>query len=119
MIPLPGHTLPGVTVYRDLDDVEQMLDVARQRGRAVVIGGGLLGLEAAAGLKEQGMDVCVVHLEEHLMNKQLDSSASFMLQQEFQRRGIEVLTSTSTAEILGEDQVLQPARDGRRHQACD
>ncbi len=104
-IPLPGHDLPGVMVYRDLDDVEHMLTVARGGGRAVVIGGGLLGLEAAAGLKEQGMEVCVVHLCEHLMEKQLDTAASHLLQLEFERRGIEVRTSTSTTEILGERQV--------------
>lgn len=105
MIPLPGHTLPGVTVYRDLDDVDFMMAAAKKGGRAVVIGGGLLGLEAAAGLKAQGMDVCVVHLCDHLMEKQLDSSASFLLQQEFERRGIEVRTSTSTTDILGSDAV--------------
>ncbi len=105
MIPLPGHKLPGVKVYRDLDDVDYMMKVAQRGGRAVVIGGGLLGLEAAAGLKERGMDVCVVHLTEHLMDKQLDSSASFLLQQEFERRGIEVRTSTSTTEILGDTHV--------------
>jgi len=104
-IPLPGHTLAGVMVYRDLDDVEQMLQVARDGGKAVVIGGGLLGLEAAAGLKEQGMDVCVVHLAEHLMEKQLDPAASHLLQLEFERRGIEVRTSTSTTEILGDTTV--------------
>ncbi|MFK7857273.1 MAG: nitrite reductase large subunit NirB [Granulosicoccus sp.] len=104
-IPIPGHTLDGVMVYRDLDDVEHMLKVASTGGKAVVIGGGLLGLEAAAGLKEQGMDVCVVHLAEHLMEKQLDSTASHLLQVEFERRGIKVRTSTSTTEILGENQV--------------
>jgi len=104
-IPLPGHTLPGVMVYRDLDDVEAMLKVAKNGGKAVVIGGGLLGLEAAAGLKEQGMDVCVVHLCEHLMEKQLDSTASYLLKQEFERRGIEVRTSTSTTAILGDTAV--------------
>ena len=104
-IPLPGHTLPGVMVYRDLDDVEQMLKVASNGGKAVVIGGGLLGLEAAAGLKEQGMDVCVVHLADHLMEKQLDSTASHLLQEEFERRGIKVLTATSTTDILGDTHV--------------
>ncbi|MFK7997221.1 MAG: nitrite reductase large subunit NirB [Granulosicoccus sp.] len=104
-IPMPGHTLNGVMVYRDLDDVEQMLNVASEGGKAVVIGGGLLGLEAAAGLKEQGMEVCVVHLADHLMEKQLDSTASHLLQVEFERRGIEVRTTTSTTQILGETHV--------------
>jgi len=104
-IPLPGHTLDGVMVYRDLDDVDYMLRLASEGGKAVVIGGGLLGLEAAAGLKEQGMDVCVVHLSKHLMDKQLDSAASHLLQLEFERRGIEVRISTSTTEILGDTRV--------------
>ncbi len=119
MIPLPGHDLPGVRVYRDLDDVEQMLKVARSGGRAVVIGGGLLGLEAAAGLKQQGMDVCVIHLCEHLMEKQLDSSASFLLRQEFERRGIEVRTSTSTTEILGDGHVTGVRFEGGTETDCE
>lgn len=104
-IPIPGHDLPGVLVYRDLDDVQLMLEAAKSQSRAVVIGGGLLGLEAAAGLKAQGMDVCVVHLADFLMEKQLDSAAAFLLQQEFESRGIAVKTSTSTSEIRGEDRV--------------
>ncbi|MFK7893060.1 MAG: nitrite reductase large subunit NirB [Granulosicoccus sp.] len=104
-IPIPGHDLSGVLVYRDLDDVQLMLEAAKNKSRAVVIGGGLLGLEAAAGLKAQGMDVCVVHLADFLMEKQLDSSAAFLLQQEFEDRGIAVKTSTSTTEIRGDDQV--------------
>ena len=67
IIPIPGANLAGVLSYRDLDDVEAMMVAARARGRAVVIGGGLLGLEAAAGLKEQGMDVTVLHLMPTLM----------------------------------------------------
>ena len=62
MIPVPGNNLAGVLSYRDLDDVQAMILAAKATGRAVVIGGGLLGLEAAAGLKAQGMDVTVVHL---------------------------------------------------------
>ena len=105
-IPIPGHDLPGVLIYRDLDDVQQMLQAAQEKNRAVVIGGGLLGLEAAAGLKAQGMDVCVVHLADCLMEKQLDSAAGFLLQQEFESRGIAVKTSTSTTEIRGQDHVV-------------
>src|SRR3989304_6254231 len=62
VLPVPGSMLAGVLTYRDLDDVQAMLLAAKSRGKAVVIGGGLLGLEAAAGLKEQGMDVTVLHL---------------------------------------------------------
>ena len=61
IIPVPGNKLAGVLSYRDLDDVHAMMLAAKSRGRAVVIGGGLLGLEAAAGLNEQGMDVTVIH----------------------------------------------------------
>jgi len=104
-IPIPGSTLAGVMVYRDLDDVELMLQTAEKGGRAVVIGGGLLGLEAAAGLKEQGMDVCVVHLADHLMEKQLDVAAGHLLEEEFGRRGIQVRTATSTSQILGDTHV--------------
>ena len=72
IIPVPGHQLPGVLAYRDLDDVERMLEIARNGGRAIVIGGGLLGLEAAYGLKRQGMDVTVIHLMPTIMERQLD-----------------------------------------------
>ncbi|MFK8082204.1 MAG: nitrite reductase large subunit NirB [Granulosicoccus sp.] len=118
-IPMPGHTLNGVMVYRDLDDVEQMLNVASEGGKAVVIGGGLLGLEAAAGLKEQGMDVCVVHLADHLMEKQLDSTASHLLRVEFERRGIEVRTATSTTEIIGESNVQGVRFSNNESLSCD
>ena len=105
MIPLPGHTLPGVMVYRDLDDVETMLSVSGSCQRAVVIGGGLLGLEAAAGLHEQGMHVTVVHLAEHLMEKQLDKPAGVLLEKAMRARGIDILTGANTSKINGEDKV--------------
>lgn len=100
IIPLPGKDLKGVLTYRDLDDVEKMLEAARGGGRAVVIGGGLLGLEAAAGLKMQGMDVTVLHLMPTLMERQLDPAAGFLLEEEFKRRGIEVRTKANSHEIL-------------------
>ncbi len=105
MIPLPGHDLPGVLVYRDLDDVEAMLDAAKTCSNAVVIGGGLLGLEAAAGLNEQGMNVTVVHLAPHLMEKQLDKPAALLLEKAIKEKGIQVLTSADTAEINGDQHV--------------
>ncbi len=101
IIPVPGHDLDGVLTYRDLDDVERMLEVARGGGRAVVIGGGLLGLEAAAGLKEQGMEVTVLHLMPTLMERQLDPTAGYLLEKAFTDRGIDVLTKANTHEILG------------------
>ncbi|MCF8465970.1 MAG: nitrite reductase large subunit NirB [Sneathiella sp.] len=103
MIPLPGHTLDGVLVYRDLDDVDKMLAAAKAGGRAVVIGGGLLGLEAAAGLREQGMEVTVLHLMPTLMERQLDPTAGHLLEDAIAGRGIEVITEANTEEILEKD----------------
>jgi nitrite reductase (NADH) large subunit len=105
VIPVPGHKLPGVVSYRDLDDVDQMLAAAKAGGRAVVIGGGLLGLEAAAGLKTQGMDVSVIHLMPTLMERQLDPAAGQMLAVAMEDRGIAVITAANTKAILGEDRV--------------
>ena len=105
IIPVPGHDLPGVLTYRDLDDVDAMLLAAQSRGKAVVIGGGLLGLEAAAGLKERGMDVTVIHLMPSLMERQLDPAAGYLLEQELEGRGIKVITKASTKKILGDARV--------------
>ncbi|MBT3911312.1 MAG: NAD(P)/FAD-dependent oxidoreductase, partial [Rhodospirillaceae bacterium] len=105
IIPVPGHQLPGVLTYRDMDDVNAMLVAAQSGGNAVVIGGGLLGLEAAAGLKERGMDVTVVHLGPTLMERQLDPTAGHLLQRELEARGINVVTSANTKEIIGEGYV--------------
>ncbi len=105
IIPVPGHKLAGVLSYRDLDDVQAMLIAAKSRGSAVVIGGGLLGLEAAVGLKEQGMDVTVVHLAPTLMERQLDAPAGHLLQKAIEARGIRVITKANTKAILGEKSV--------------
>ncbi|NUB15195.1 nitrite reductase large subunit [Azospirillum brasilense] len=105
IIPVPGSTLPGVVGFRDLADVDTMLEAAAKGGRAVVIGGGLLGLEAANGLKVKGMDVTVLHLMDTLMERQLDRSAGALLRHELERRGITVLTGADTAEIVGNESV--------------
>lgn len=105
IIPVPGHTLPGVLSYRDLDDVDAMILAAKARGRAVVIGGGLLGLEAAAGLSEQGMEVTVVHLMPTLMERQLDAAAGYLLKKAIEERGIKVLTGANTKAIVGNGKV--------------
>jgi nitrite reductase (NADH) large subunit len=76
VIPVPGHDLPGVVSFRDMHDVETMIEASRSYRRAVVIGGGLLGLEAANGLLQQGMEVTVVHLMDTLMERQLDAPAA-------------------------------------------
>lgn len=105
VVPIPGATLPGVVTYRDLDDVNKMLEAAGKGGHAVVIGGGLLGLEAAAGLKAQGMEVTVLHLMPTLMERQLDPSSGYLLQKAFEDRGIAVRCKANTHAILGEKHV--------------
>lgn len=105
LLPLPGRELPGVVTFRDVDDVEAMLQAAGRGGRAVVIGGGLLGLEAASGLARRGMEATVLHLMPHLMERQLDASAAWLLQRELEGRGLQVETRADTAAILGSDRV--------------
>ncbi|MAS42892.1 MAG: hypothetical protein CML46_00610 [Rhodobacteraceae bacterium] len=106
IIPVPGKDLPGVIAFRDLDDVNRMREAAAVPGaKAVVIGGGLLGLEAAAGLRMQGMEVTVLHLMPHLMERQLDPAAAYLLQKELERRGISVRCKASTHSIEGSGKV--------------
>ncbi len=105
IIPVPGKDLPGVLTYRDLDDVDAMLLAAQSGQRAVVIGGGLLGLEAAAGLKQQGMEVTVLHVMPTLMERQLDPAAGYLLQRAVEARGIQVRTKANTRRIVGEKRV--------------
>ncbi len=103
--PIPGAAQQGVIAFRDLRDVEFMLAAARTGQRAIVIGGGLLGLEAAHGLRQRGMDVTVVHIQGHLMERQLDEPAARLLRGEFEQRGIEFVMPAETERILGEPRV--------------
>ena len=119
IIPIPGHDLPGVLAYRDLDDVNKMLDVAKSGGRAVIIGGGLLGLEAAAGLLAQGMNVTVLHLMPTLMERQLDPAAGYLLEKELSGRGIDIRTEANTKQILGKKKVEGVQLDDGTEIACD
>jgi nitrite reductase (NADH) large subunit len=105
IIPVPGHDLPGVLSYRDLDDVQAMLLAAQARANAVVIGGGLLGLEAAAGLNARGMDVTLLHVMPTLMERQLDPAAGYLLQKAVEERGIKVMTKANTKAVLGDGKV--------------
>jgi nitrite reductase (NADH) large subunit len=105
IVPVPGAQLAGVVGFRDLDDVGVMLAAARRGGNAVVIGGGLLGLEAANGLLRQGMTVTVVHLTSSLMNQQLDPAAALLLKGALERRGLRILLGAQTQAILGEEKV--------------
>ena len=105
LLPLPGADKEGVIGFRDIKDVDTMLDTSRQYKKAVVIGGGLLGLEAANGLMKQGMDVTVVHIHDTLMERQLDRPAAKMLQQSLEERNMKFLMEHSSAEILGDERV--------------
>jgi nitrite reductase (NADH) large subunit len=103
-LPLPGIDLKGVVTFRDLDDVEAMVAASANPGaRAVVIGGGLLGLEAAYGLARRGMGATVVHLMDVLMERQLDESAGFLLREALLERGVETVMGAHSEEIVGEN----------------
>lgn len=101
IIPVPGKDLPGVISFRDMSDVDAMLAAAEAGGDAVVIGGGLLGLEAAHGLTLRGMKVTVLHLMPTLMERQLDEAAGWLLKTALEARGQTILTGADTAEIIG------------------
>lgn len=103
MLPVPGRDLKGVLAYRDIDDTNAMIAAATIHTHAVVIGGGLLGLEAANGLKQRGMHVTVVHLPAWLMERQLDPVAAKLLQNSLEERGLAFLLGKNTAAILGDD----------------
>ncbi len=100
ILPVPGNGLPGVIAYRDIADTQAMIEAAATYRHAVVIGGGLLGLEAANGLKQRGMDVTVVHIMPWLMERQLDATAGKLLQQSLEQRGIRFLIGAQTAELV-------------------
>ncbi len=116
ILPVPGKDLPGVITYRDIADTEAMIDAAARFRHAVVIGGGLLGLEAANGLKLRGMGVTVVHLMPWLMERQLDDVAGRMLQDSLEARGIRFEIGAQTAALVaGPDRRVAAVRfqDGR------
>jgi nitrite reductase (NADH) large subunit len=105
IIPVPGHTLPGVVGFRDLADVALMLAAAVDGGQAIVIGGGLLGLEAANALQRRGMHVTVVHATGSLMNQQLDAPAAALLKTALEDKGLYFRMETQTTQILGSRRV--------------
>ena len=104
-LPLPGADLQGVLTFRDCADVEQMRAAIKPGARAAVIGGGLLGLEAAYGLAKAGVDVTVVHVMDRLMERQLDPAGASLLKQDLERRGIRVMLEAKSSAILGECKV--------------
>jgi nitrite reductase (NADH) large subunit len=101
MLPIPGKDLKGVIAYRDIADTQAMIDAATQYKHAVVIGGGLLGLEAANGLMLRGMTVSVVHVNDTLMERQLDEVAGKLLQKSLEERGLQFLMGAQTQELVG------------------
>ncbi|MDZ4392127.1 nitrite reductase large subunit NirB [Cypionkella sp.] len=105
IIPVPGHKLPGVVTYRDLEDTNAMIAAAKPGAKAVVIGGGLLGLEAAAGMQLRGMEVVVIHIMGHLMERQLDPAAGYLLQKSLEARGMKIHCKGATKAILGHERV--------------
>lgn len=105
ILPIPGADKAGVLAFRTIDDTAALISAAATAKKAVVIGGGLLGLEAAKGLQEQGMDVTVVHLAEWLMETQLDEKAGKLLQADLKAQGLNFLIGYNTQEILGTDHV--------------
>ena len=105
LIPVAGRDLPGVVTYRDLEDTNAMIAASQPGAKAVVIGGGLLGLEAAAGMAARGAEVTVIHLMGHLMERQLDPAAGYLLQRDLEARGIRVHCKGATKAILGRDRV--------------
>ncbi|HEU5442547.1 MAG TPA: FAD-dependent oxidoreductase, partial [Steroidobacteraceae bacterium] len=102
ILPIPGKSSPGVVTFRDLADVESMLRAARRYRKAAVIGGGLLGLEAANALTKRGMDVTVVHLLATLMERQLDAPAAALLRASLESRGLKFRMPARTVAVLGE-----------------
>ena len=103
ILPVPGKELDGVIAYRDIADTNCMIETARTHKHAVVIGGGLLGLEAANGLMQRGMDVTVVHIGSWLMERQLDEVAGKLLQASLQDRGLKFRLGAQTQALLGGD----------------
>jgi nitrite reductase (NADH) large subunit len=101
VLPIPGKSFPGVVTFRDLADVESMLRATRQYHKAAVIGGGLLGLEAANALAKRGMDVTVVHLLPTLMERQLDPPAAALLRASLESRGLKFRMPAKTVAVLG------------------
>ena len=103
ILPVPGNDLSGVIGFRDIHDVDAMIDASRKYQHAVVIGGGLLGLEAANGLKLRGMDVTVIHIADWLLERQLDKTAAKLLQKNLEDKGLKFMLQKHTEQLIGKD----------------
>ena len=108
--PVKGAELKGVVSFRDIYDVNTMLEYCENKRNAVVIGAGLLGLEAAYGLKRRGMNVTVLHLMNRIMERQLDDRASQMLRHSIEQKGIRIITEANTEELIGTDGQVSQVR---------
>ncbi|MEJ7495483.1 nitrite reductase large subunit NirB [Staphylococcus pasteuri] len=105
VLPIKGSDFPSVIGWRTIDDTKRMMEIAKSKKHAIVIGGGLLGLECARGLLDQGMEVTVIHLAEWLMEMQLDAKAGQMLKADLEKQGMNFELQANTKEILGEEDV--------------
>lgn len=117
--PIPGKDLPGVFTFRNFDDVEKLVARSFRSRRTVVIGGGLLGLEAARGMKERGAETWVIEHERHLLSRQLDERAGLLLARDIAALGITVRAGHSVARIGGQDRVEGVELSGGESIACD
>ncbi len=102
ILPISGKDLEGVIAYRDIADTNAMIEASQKYKRAVVIGGGLLGLEAANGLMRRGMDVSVIHVMPTLMERQLDDVAGKLLQKSLEARGLRFVMGGQTQALIGD-----------------
>jgi len=105
LLPIPGAEKDGVITFRTIEDCQKMIEAANHYQKAVVIGGGVLGLEAARGLVNLGMEVSVVHISSYLMERQLDETAAKMLQKELENQGMKFLLEKVTQEIIGNNRI--------------
>ncbi|WP_259391674.1 nitrite reductase large subunit NirB [Paenibacillus sp. 1011MAR3C5] len=119
VLPIPGADKEGVVGFRDIADCDTMIDASKIFKRATVIGGGLLGLEAAKGLVQLGMDTTVVHLFDTLMERQLDAASAAMLKTELERQGIKFAMGKKTVELTGESRVTGLKFDDSTELAAD
>lgn len=116
ILPVPGNTMQGVMSFRDISDVDKMIEASRNHSKAVVIGAGLLGLEAAMGLLRRGMAVTVIHRAESLLNRQLDEEGAELLQQQLENQGLRFQLACESKAIHGNNgRVSQlELQDGRK-----